>query len=348
MATTPMAGMAAPMAYGGLQSYPQVGGYGGYGAAGFGAPAGFGATAGFGAMAYPAIDVARVEEMKGARVNQIVEQAQALKAQVGHSQEHQLALIDARSDQEIQQGTLQLNARREQAKLQVSQSTQQQAQMLDQRQLQATSQIEQQALAVSSRAHLGFGMAHAGMDVARVEEMKGAQLGQVMEQAQAMKAQLTQVREHQCMMIDTRTDQELQMLVAQVNQRREQAKMQTGLGGQQQLMSLEQRQAQSTAALEQQAMAMATQARGPGGAPGGGGVCEGSPVGDVVEGVPFCGCLGGEAVGWVRGVGASAACVGPPAGGDAECDGELRAAGRRALLIRAMRELRFPGLVHEP
>merc|ERR1719473_2184365 len=221
---------AAPMTYGGLTSYPQGGGYG-YGA-------------GF-----------------GAGVGQIVQQAEALKAQVGHSQEHQLQLIDARSDQEIQQGTLQINARREQQKMQVSQGAQQQALALDQRQLQATSQIEQQALAVSSRAHLGFGMGFQGFDAARVEEMKGAQVGQVTEQAQAMKARLTQMQEHQCMMIDARADQEIGMLVAQVNQRREQAKMQTSLGGQQQLWSLEQRQAQSTAALEQQAMALETQAR---------------------------------------------------------------------------------------
>ena len=49
--------------------------------------------------------------------------------------------------------------------------------------------------------------------------------------------------------------------VGQINARREQQKAQLTMGGQQQLMALDQRQAQSTAALEQQAMQLTAQAR---------------------------------------------------------------------------------------
>lgn len=232
-----------------MTSYPQVGGYG-YGA-------GFGA--GFGALPYPAIDVARVEELKGARVNQVVEQAEVAKAQIGNVQQHQLQLIEARSDQEIQAGTMQINARREQAKMQVAQGAQQQALALDQRQLQATAQIEQQALA--ARGQVGFGFSPMAFDAGRVEELKGAQVGQITERAQALRAQISQIQEQQCQMIDARADQEVQMLIGQVNARREQAKMQTSVGGQQQLFALEQRQAQQTTAIEHQAMTLAAQAR---------------------------------------------------------------------------------------
>ena len=171
-------------------------------------------------------------------------------------------LIDARTDAEIQTLTAQINARREQSKMQVTQGTQQRVFAVDQRQVQSTSQVEQQALAMAgmaSQAH--FGMGFAGVDPARVEEMKAAQVGQIVEQAQAIKAQLSQAQEHQCMVIDTRADQEIQVLVGQLNARREQSKMQANLGGQQQAWAVDQRQAQSTTQLEQQAMAMAAQAR---------------------------------------------------------------------------------------
>merc|ERR1719386_504355 len=76
-----------------------------------------------------------------------------------------------------------------------------------------------------------------------------------------MKQHLIQLQQQQCAMIDARADQEIAMAVGQINARREQQKAQLSMGGQQQVMALDQRQAQSTAALEQQAMALATQAR---------------------------------------------------------------------------------------
>ena len=110
-------------------------------------------------------------------------------------------------------------------------------------------------------AGMGMGMGYPTVDPARVEEMKGAQVGRIVEQAQAMKAHLSQAQEHQVMQINARAEQEIAVLVGQVNQRREQAKMQANAGSQQQLWALDQRQATTTAQLEQQAMALATQAR---------------------------------------------------------------------------------------
>merc|ERR1719163_1913028 len=147
-------------------------------------------------MGYPTIDPARVEEMKGAQVGQLLEQAQAMKARVGQAQDFQCQIIDARADQEIQQLTAQIQARREQQTMQVTQGMQQQAFAVDQRQLQTRAQVEQQALAVASRANLHVGVGFPTIDPARVEEMKGAQVGQILEQAEAMKgAQVGQILE---------------------------------------------------------------------------------------------------------------------------------------------------------
>merc|ERR1711966_150484 len=69
----------------------------------------------------------RVEELKSTQITRLSEQAEAFKNHVGQTADHQCHMIDQRAEQEIQILTGQINARREQQKMQVHQALEQQA-----------------------------------------------------------------------------------------------------------------------------------------------------------------------------------------------------------------------------
>merc|ERR1719253_2080023 len=89
---------AARPAYGAAYgAYAAPATYGAYAAPAMSYPASFG---GFGYGA-PAVDPARVEELKATQITQLGSQAESLKTRIGQQAEHQLAMIDRQADQEI-------------------------------------------------------------------------------------------------------------------------------------------------------------------------------------------------------------------------------------------------------
>lgn len=118
---------------------------------------------GMNGMGFPAVDPARVEELKAMQVTRVTEQAQVSKEHIGRSTEHQCMMIDRASDQQIAMLTSQINMRREQSKASVGHQLQQQVWGVDQRNMGLTGQVEQRAIHLTASARQLDIMRGAGM-----------------------------------------------------------------------------------------------------------------------------------------------------------------------------------------